>query len=164
MKRLTPIFLLSIAFLVMPLSGSLAADLPKSGSFKTPSGFKAVDEATQVGDKRTFSHGVAWGIVTEDNPLHIKTAMCPYVSDADGDTISFNGRCAWSDAEGDQILTEWTAKFSISARAGEGDQIFTGGSGKFSGIKGSNPFKCQIVGDKGQFTCTQQWTYQLASK
>jgi hypothetical protein len=140
----------------------LAADPPKSGSFKTASAFKAVEETTSVGDKHTLSHGTAWGVVTDDNPLRIKTAMCPYISEVNGDTISFNGRCAWSDADGDKIFTEWTSKMTFAG--GDGAQPFTGGSGKFSGIQGSNPFQCQIVGKEGQFTCTQQWTYQLPSK
>jgi hypothetical protein len=143
---------------------ALAAEPSKSGSFNTISGFKAVEETTQVGDKHALGHGIAWGIVTDDNPLNIKAAMCPYISELNGDTILFNGRCAWSDGDGDQIFTEWTGKFSVSARTGEGAQTFTGGSGKFSGIQGSNPFKCQIVGAKGQFACRQQWTYQLSSK
>jgi len=98
---------------------------------------------------------------TDDNPLHIKTAMCPYISEQNGDTTSFNGRCAWSDTDGDQVFSEWTAKLSISSGACEGPQTITGGSGKFRGIQGSIPFQCRAVSDKGQFTSALQWTYQL---
>ena len=104
---------------------------------------------------------MGWNIVVGDNPLHIRTATCPYISEETGDSATTNGRCAWSDPDGDQIFTEWTAKMSISNGACEGPQTITGGSGKFRGIQGNVPFQCQLVGDKGQFTATQQWTYQI---
>ena len=97
----------------------------------------------------------------EDNPLHIKTANCPYVSYIDGDTITLRGECAWTDGQ-DNIFTEFNTKFSASKGVSDGVQNFIGGSGKFNGIQGSNPFQCQVVGKEGQFTCTQNWTYQLA--
>jgi hypothetical protein len=147
-----------IAVLVL-IAPALAAELPKSGSFKTPSAFKGIEQATQVGG-RVLSHGVVYGIVTEDNPLHIKTANCPYISDIDGDTVTLRGECAWTDGQ-DNIFTEWNTKFSASKGVSDGAQTFIGGSGKFNGIQGSNPFQCQVVGKEGQFTCTQNWTYQL---
>ena len=102
-----------------------------------------------------------YGIVTEDNPLHIKTANCPYISEINGDTASLVGKCAWTDGE-DDIFTEWSTTFPISKGVSDGSQKFTGGSGKFSGIQGSNPFQCQLAGKEGQFLCTQSWTYELA--
>ena len=91
----------------------------------------------------------AW-IVTEDNPLHIKTANCPYISEVSGDTVSLVGKCAWTDGE-DDIFTDWNTTFLASKGLANGAQTFTGGSGKFSGIQGSNPFQCQLVGKEGQF-------------
>jgi hypothetical protein len=135
-----------------------AAEPPvKSGSYKTQGGFKAVEETTQVGEKHTLSHGVAWGVVSGEGPLHIGTAMCPYISEATAGTINFQGKCVWSDADGDKIFTEWTGKFSASTGAGNGPQTITGGTGKFSGVQGTSPFQCQALNDKGQFTCSQQW-------
>ena len=70
---------------------TLAAEqTAKSGSFKTASAFKGIEEAQQTGG-HTLSHGVIYGIVTEDNPLHIKTANCPS-SEISGDTASL-GSC-----------------------------------------------------------------------
>ena len=107
------------------------------------------------------SHGVTYGIITEDNPLHIKTANCPYISEISGDTVSLVGKCAWTDGE-DDIFTEWHTTFPASKGVADGAQTFTGGSGKFSGIQGSNPFQCRLAGKEGQFLCTQSWTYDLA--
>jgi hypothetical protein len=103
-----------------------------------------------------------YGIVTEDNPLHIRTANCPYISEVSGDTVSLVGKCAWTDGE-DDIFTDWNTTFLGSKGLANGAQTFTGGSGKFSGIQGSNPFQCQLVGKEGQFLCTQNWTYQLTN-
>jgi hypothetical protein len=140
---------------------TLAAEqMAKSGSFKTPSAFKGIEQAQQTGG-RTLSHGVVYGIVTDDNPLHIKTANCPYISEVSGDTVSLVGKCAWTDGE-DDIFTEWHTTFPASLGVADGAQTFTGGSGKFSGIQGSNPFHCQLAGKEGQFICTQSWTYELA--
>jgi len=143
------------------ITPTLAAEqMAKSGSFKTPSAFKGIEQAQQTGG-RTLSHGVVYGIVTEDNPLHIKTANCPYISEVSGDTVSLVGKCAWTDGE-DDIFTEWRTTFPASLGVADGAQSFTGGSGKFSGIQGSNPFHCQLAGKEGQFICTQSWTYELA--
>jgi hypothetical protein len=152
--------LIAIAALALTTPAWAAEQMAKSGNFKTVAPFKGIEEAQQTGG-RTLSHGVTYGIVTEDNPLHIKTANCPYVSEINGDTISLAGRCAWTDGE-DDIFTEWNTTFSLTKGAPNGPQNFTGGSGKFSDIQGSNPFQCQVVGKEGQFICTQNWTYQLA--
>jgi len=151
---------LTAAALLFGVSASHAADTPKSGSFKTPSAFKGIEESVQVGG-RVMSHGVVYGIVTEDNPLHIKTATCPYISEIDGDMITLKGECAWTDGL-DNIFTDFSTKFSLTKGESDGEQTITGGSGKFSDISGSNPFKCQVVGKEGQFTCTQNWTYKLS--
>ena len=56
----------------------------KSGSFKTESGFKGVEDMIPVDEKHTYNHGVTWGIVPNDNPPRIKTAICPYISEPGG--------------------------------------------------------------------------------
>jgi hypothetical protein len=43
-----------------------AEPLAKSGSFKTESGFKSVEDMIQVGEKHTYSHGVTWGIISDE--------------------------------------------------------------------------------------------------
>jgi hypothetical protein len=161
-RKETAILVRSLVIGTLALSApTLAAEQPaKSGSFKTASAFKGIEEAQQTGG-HTLSHGVTYGIITEDNPLHIKTANCPYISEVSGDIVSLVGKCAWTDGE-DDIFTEWHTTFPASKGVADGAQTFTGGSGKFSGIQGSNPFRCQLAGKEGQFLCTQTWTYELA--
>jgi hypothetical protein len=156
----TLVRLLVIATVALTTPAVAAEQAAKSGSFKTASAFKGIEQAQQTGG-HTLTHGVIYGIVTEDNPLHIKTANCPYISEINGDTASLVGKCAWTDGE-DDIFTEWSTTFPISKGVSDGSQKFTGGSGKFSGIQGSNPFQCQLAGKEGQFLCTQSWTYELA--
>ena len=152
---------LLIATVALTTPTLAAEQMAKSGSFKAASAFKGIEEAQQIGG-HTLSHGVTYGIVTEDNPLHIKTANCPCISEISGDTVSLVGKCAWTDGEDDIFLGGTATRFPASKGVADGAQTFTGGSGKFSGIQGSNPFQCQLAGKEGQFLCTQSWTYQLA--
>jgi hypothetical protein len=81
---------LLIATVALTTPTLAAEQMAKSGSFKAASAFKGIEEAQQIGG-HTLSHGVTYGIVTEDNPLHIKTANCPYISEISGDTVSLVG-------------------------------------------------------------------------
>jgi len=158
------IFLASVLAIGLTMPVVAAEPLAKSGSFKTQGGFKAIQETMQVGEKHSYSHGVVWGVVSgASDPLRVGTAMCPYINEVIGDTITFQGKCVWSDTDGDKIFTEWSGKFSASTGAGDGPQSITGGTGKFGGIQGTAPFQCQALNDKGQFNCSQQWSYQLAT-
>ena len=134
---------LLIATMTLATPTLAAEQMAKSGSFITVSAFKGIEQAQQTGG-HTLSHGVVYGIVTEDNPLHIRTANCPYISEVSGDTVSLVGKCAWTDGE-DDIFTDWNSTFLASKGLANGAQTFTGGSGKFGGIQGSNPFQCQLV-------------------
>ena len=151
---------LVISTMALTIPTLAAEQIVKSGNFKTASAFKGIEQAQQTGG-HTLSYGVTYGIITEDNPLHIKTANCPYISEISGETISLVGKCAWTDGE-DDIFTEWHTTFPASKGIADGAQTFTGGSGKFSGIQGGNPFQCRLAGKEGQFLCTQNWTYELA--
>jgi hypothetical protein len=97
--------------------------MAKSGSFKTASAFKGIEEAQQIGG-HTLSHGVTYGIITEDNPLHIKTANCPYISEISGDTsieqalpvlspvYMFNDKVSE-----EEVRAIWLKRHGVSARS-----------------------------------------------
>lgn len=104
-----PVRSLLIATMTLATPTLAAEQMAKSGSFITASSFKGIEQAQQTGG-RTLSHGVVYGIVTEDNPLHIRTANCPYISEVSGDTVSLVGKCAWTDGE-DDIFTDWNTTF-----------------------------------------------------
>jgi hypothetical protein len=69
-----------------------------------------------------------------------------------GDTIPFQGKCVWSDTDGNKIFTEWSGKCSASTGTGDGPKSITGGTGKFSGIEGAAPFQGQALNDKVNLT------------
>lgn len=163
---MTKLSVLNAAVLLAATSGFAVAGEPlaKSGSFQTTGGFKTVvSENIVLGDNHSYGTATAWGVVAGDGgPLHLLTAFCPHVSETTAEKIADSGKCAWVDAEGDKVLTEWSGEFSLKTGAGGGPQTITGGTGKFAGIQGSAPFKCQALSDKMQFTCTTEWTYKLS--
>src|SRR5438270_524457 len=108
-------------------SAAVAAEPPKSGNFKTPSSFVPSEEATtQVGDRHMLAHGLSRGVIVADNPLHVRTAMCPYITETTGDTVVLSGRCAWSDMDGDRIFTEWTGTGSLASGSQAATQNING--------------------------------------
>jgi hypothetical protein len=143
---------------------AMAADLPQSGSFKIHSAFKASDQLVQLGEKQPFYGSAnAWGVTYNDagsGPLHMGTALCAYSYDGMNDSSTNGGRCAWGDADGDKIFSEFTGKGTAT---GAGGMItLTGGSGKFAGIQGNAQWQCKTLNaSQGLLACTQQFEYQL---
>jgi hypothetical protein len=139
--------------------------LPASGTFKLHSGAKAVGETVQVGENHVFGAGFFWGNSYNDagsGPLHMGAVVCPYTLDTIEGAGTAQGTCAWGDTDNDQIFTNWSGKISASGSF-DGMNTIIGGTGKFNGIQGRAPFQCKAINDKGQWTCTQQFEYQLAT-
>ena len=160
--------LLSALVLGTGLALSAAAksgDLPQSGSFKIHSAFKGNNQVAQIGDKHFMGSGNSWAVTYNDagsGPLHMGSALCVYTLDDRSGSFAFGGYCAWGDADGDKIFTEWTGKGTDGAGS-EGLNTITGGTGKFAGIKGKAPFQCKdINAAQNQASCTQQFEYSLA--
>jgi hypothetical protein len=95
--------------------------------------------------------------------LHVGPAVCAYTLDTVGGAGTLQGACAWGDADGDKITTNYVGKVSTSG-ALDGMNNITGGTGKFDGIQGQAPFHCQFLNDQNQAMCTVQFEYQLAKK
>ena len=159
--------------LVMPVSGLASAllcavagaqQLPKSGSISIHTGFKVSGEAMEVAAKRPQGHGTAGGVSFNDNgsgPLHRGPATCFYTFFAnEGGGAKNKGYCAFGDADGDRIFTDWTGTISADGQ-GNGVNEIAGGTGKYTGIQGSGPWKCRDVGPNGQHDCTQRFDYRL---
>ena len=155
---LTSVLLFALA---MP---AIAADLPKSGSFDIQTGWKSIGETTQVADKHTLSTGKVWGVsfnTAGSGPLHMGAAMCTYEAEAIDGAGPAQGKCAFSDADGDKIFADWSGKFTPTS-ATAGSTKITAGTGKYNGIQGSGPFTCKTLNAAtGQSVCTQHFDYQL---
>src|SRR5262245_51897989 len=87
-----------------------AQQLPKSGTFTTQSGWKAIGETTPVVEGRSYGSGSFWGVAFNDQgsgPLHWGAAVCPYTLELINGAMRAQGQCSWGDADGDKIFTDW---------------------------------------------------------
>ena len=141
-----------------------AQQLPKSGSINWHTGWKLVAEALPVADKTMQGHGNVVGVTFNDKgtgPLHLGPAECFFtffVIDGKGTNL---GYCAFGDADGDRIFTQFSGKLGLPNGYDEGTNVIAGGTGKYDGIQGSGPWKCKSAGSNGEAQCTQRLDYRL---
>jgi len=160
--RKTFLVLVSGISLVILNNVAVAQQLPKSGSIYFHTGWKDTSEANEVADKRYQGQGRSVGSTFNDKgsgPLHLGPANCSstfVVSDGSG---PIKGYCAFGDADGDRIFTDFTG--NISPTGAEGTNVISGGTGKFSGVSGSGPWKCKGAGKNGELQCNQRLDYKL---
>jgi hypothetical protein len=151
---------LAVAFLC---GTGQAQQLPKSGTISINSGWKANGEMVQVGEGRMFGWGGFYGVTFNQRgsgPLHMGGVVCSYTLDLTGGAGPGRGTCAWTDADGDKIFTDYSGTLGTDG-VFNGMNQFTGGTGKFSGIAGKAPFQCRALSGQGHFGCTQQFEYRL---
>src|SRR3989454_11854851 len=154
-----------LATLVLTLAAgtAVAADLPKSGKFTIHSGWKAISQATQVADNHIILNASFWGVTYNDTgagPLHMGAVSCSGAADLVSGAGPAKGYCAWGDADGDKIFTDYSGTVPKPGEVSGMNRI-TGGTGKFAGVQGTAPFQCQDLNTSGQFTCKQQFEYRL---
>ncbi len=140
-----------------------AQELPKSGSISWHTGWKNVGEALTVAEGHMQGHGTTIGTSFNDKgsgPLHLGAAECFYVFFTIDGVGSNKGYCAFGDADGDRIFTDWTGKAGVPG-GNEGTNVIAGGTGKYAGITGSGPWKCNPAGANGGFRCAQRLDYKL---
>lgn len=141
-----------------------AQQLPKSGSINWHTGCKLMAEALPVADKTVQGHGNVVGVTFNDKgagPLHLGPAECFFtffVIDGKGRNSGF---CAFGDADGDRIFTEFTGNVGLPNGYDEGTNVIAGGTGKYAGIQGSGPWKCKGAGPHGEAQCAQRLDYRL---
>ena len=110
-----------------------------------------------------FGWGGFYGVTFNtrgSGPLHMGSAVCSYTLDLTGGAGPGRGSCAWTDADGDKIFTDYSGTLATNG-VFDGLNQFTGGTGKFSGITGKAPFQCKALSGQGHFGCTQQFEYRL---
>lgn len=161
MSKPFTIVVAGLSFAVL-CSGAVAQALPKSGSISFHTGWKDTFEANEVADKRY--HGLDRSVGTTFNdkgsgPLHLGPADCAGAFMVIEGSGTNKGYCAFGDADGDRVFTEFTG--TISPTGAEGTNTLTGGTGKYSGITGSGPWKCKASGKNGQLQCAQRLDYRL---
>jgi hypothetical protein len=135
-----------------------AQQLPKSGTISIHTGWRDVGEAKDVAEKRMQGHGSVIGTSFNDKgagPLHDGPAICFYTFFVADGVVKNKGYCAFGDADGDRIFTDWHGNGS------EGTNNIVSGTGKYAGIQGSGPWKCRNSGPSGDLSCTQRFDYRL---
>jgi len=135
--------------LVIPAIAQEKAYLPMSGSFRLHTGWKLVGDTTKITNKLTYGSGSIWGVAYNDagsGPLHMGAVVCTDAYEVIEGVSASQGKCAWSDADGDRLFTDWSGKgASTSTSDFVGMNTITGGTGKFNGIQGKAPFQCKAL-------------------
>jgi hypothetical protein len=99
----------------MPAITQEKAYLPMSGSFKLHTGWKLVGDATKIKDKLTYGSRSIWGVTYNDagsGPPHMGAVVCTDAYEVIEGVSASQGKCAWSDADGDRLFTftDWSGK------------------------------------------------------
>lgn len=143
--------------------GAGAQQLPKSGSINFHTGWKFTGEVLTVADKHMQGHGTVIGVTFNDKgsgPLHLGPANCFDTFHLIEGRGKNKGFCAFGDADGDRIFTEFSGML-VPEGGGNGTNEITGGTGKYAGIQGSGPWKCKPSGTNGELNCSQRLDYRL---
>jgi hypothetical protein len=149
---------LSVAVVAALCCTAFAQDLPQSGSIAIHTGWKISPEVFEAPDKRSVGHGSVVGVNFNDKgagPLHNGPAICVFTFLGAENGSQSKGYCAFGDADGDRIFTDWDGS------AEEGTNRIAGGTGKYKGITGSGPWKCWATASAGALRCTQRFDYKL---
>jgi hypothetical protein len=162
MKKSLGVFVAGLSLATFWAAAS-AQELPKSGSISVHTAWKDVGEAQTVAEGHLQGHGSVVGVSFNDTgagPLHLGAASCFYTFFAIDGVGSNKGYCAFGDADGDRIFTDWTGKVGVPG-GDEGINVIAGGTGKYAGITGSGPWKCNPAGANGELHCVQRFDYEL---
>lgn len=161
MRKALAVFATGFSFATLCIVAG-AQQLPRSGSIHFHTGWKLAGEAITAADKHMLGHGSAVGTTFNDKgsgPLHMGPANCFYTFLSMNDVGRNKGSCAFGDADGDRIFTNFTG--NLSAEGDSGTNEIAGGTGKYAGIQGSGPWKCKVAGNNGELQCAQRLDYRL---
>jgi hypothetical protein len=147
--------------LVIPAIAQQKAYLPMSGSFRLHTGWKLVGDTTKITNKLSYGSGGIWGVAYNDagsGPLHMGAVVCTDAYEVIEGVSASQGKCAWSDADGDRLFTDWSGK-GASTSTGDfvGMNTITGGTGKFKRHSGQGSVPVQGT----QLSCMQQFEYEI---
>ncbi|MGD2141183.1 MAG: hypothetical protein PVH25_12350 [Burkholderiales bacterium] len=151
---------LSAGLVLAVMTGTVGAqNLPKSGTINWHTGWRDVGTTLNVAEGHAQGHGSVVGTSFNDNgsgPLHMGEAACVYTYYAAEGKVVNKGYCAFGDADGDRIFTDWTGV------ADHGVNNIVGGTGKYAGITGKGPWmRSGPTGKNGGFKTFQQLNYKL---
>lgn len=161
MRKVMSILVFSLS-VVLFYASSHAQQLPKSGSINFHTGWKYAADGMSPVDKHFIGRGNATGVTFNDKgagPLHLGPANCFEAFFAIDGRGKGKGVCAFGDADGDRIFTDFAGTFGPDGANGTNE--ITGGTGKYAGIQGGGPWKCKVMGGNGELQCAQRLDYRL---
>jgi hypothetical protein len=137
-------------------AGTMAADLPKEGTFSELYSAIGTAKATQIGKDRAL-------IVLDETGLSVGQGIldhirwhCFGIEDATNGIAQVQFYCVGTDPSGDQMVVNGAnEKFAVDAKSFRGIATFTTGTGKYAGISGSIKFECH----PGEFQAASDGTY-----
>lgn len=135
-----------------------AQELARSGSIFIHTGWQISPQVFEAPEKHSVGHGSVVGINFNDKgsgPLHGGPAICVFTFLGSESGAKNKGFCAFGDADGDRIFTDW------DGAGNDGINRIAGGTGKYRGITGSGPWKCWETTAPTALRCTQQFDYKL---
>ncbi len=125
---------LTLALFAASVTGALAEDLPKQGTYSTTWAFSGPYTVVQVGEDD-------WAWMSNFSILYRNDAGTGIFHNMTSDCIGLghgeegNGYCAWVDAEGNKIFSAWK-----DLGGGKGATTLLGGTGKYAGLQGSEEY------------------------
>lgn len=155
--KMTASLLLALGTCVLAGAAS-GQTFPKSGTLTWHTGWRSVGEVQEVAKGRVQGHGSVVGTTFNDNgagPLHLGAAECVYVFAASDGAGPVKGYCAFGDADGDRIFTDFTGEGT------SGTNVIVGGTGKYAGITGRGPWTSFPRGSHGGLATSQRLDYKL---
>jgi len=155
---------LSCATIALAGQVCIAQQLQRSGTITIHTGWKVTAEAIELAEKKVQGHGTAIGTSFNDKgsgPLHQGPATCFFTFFVVDGVPRNKGYCAFGDAEGDRLFTDWQGGPAKDGEGTEGINTIVGGTGKYAGIQGTGSWKSKDVGPNGQHVTMQRFEYRL---
>jgi hypothetical protein len=116
-----------------------AAELAKEGTFSIRAAWSGAWQGFDLDEERWVSTFELKGVVTNDAGqgfLHSASMRCIGLGRTVKGTTEHGGNCVYTDADGDELFTEWQDHGTAGVGA-KGSGPVIGGTGKFAGIGGA---------------------------
>jgi hypothetical protein len=123
---------------------SMAADLPKQGTYSGTYSNPGTYKAYSIGKERAAASWEADGLTVGTGFLDHTAWHCFGLNDIASGLEQWHGYCVLTDPAGDQIMANVASeKHALDAKSFGASGTFTAGTGKYVGIGGDLSFLCQ---------------------
>ncbi|MGD0108001.1 MAG: hypothetical protein ABSC06_28800 [Rhodopila sp.] len=117
-------------------TASIAADLPKEGTFKGTFSSYGTNKTIKVGDLSLTTFDETGPQLADGFADHL-TLHCWGIGEVANGITANHGYCVGTDPSGDQIASKFAGEKAAQDKAMKGTTTFTSGTGKFAGVSGT---------------------------